>query len=258
LALERTLQGMAASFYQPMPPDSNPAGTQLQLIGDGSQYALGDGVLDDPLLDEDLDEVLETLLQPRRMGPAGGTQGQGSGFAQPAGAPGWSPAKPTVTAAAPPLATTGERSCWGAVLMGSNERCTPSFEIGKGHFKNKYCPNCRTAGVPLPASGVRALASSQHDEWTNDMHLGLWSENRYGGQARTALSPFPCPVPRPAGPSESTAQHFAALAHRRFAPTCCPLCVPPNTATTPQAALLATLHPPTLQPPPCRCYTTVW
>jgi hypothetical protein len=139
---------------------------------------------DDPLLEEDLDEVLETLLRPQRGGLAGFTPGQNSGLGPPPVRA--SSAKPPIAAAALPLATTGERSCWGAVLMGSNERCTPSFEIGKGHFKNKFCPNCRTAGVPLPASRVRAIASSQHDEWANDMHLGLWSENRDGGLVRAA------------------------------------------------------------------------
>lgn len=249
---------MAAARHLQMPSAASPADT----MGESGASALADGMLDDQLLEEDLDEVLQTLLQPRRGGSAGGTQGSGLEL-PPAGAPGWSSAKPTIAAAAPPLVTTGERSCWGAVLMGSNERCTPSFEIGKGHFKNKFCPNCRTAGVPLPASRVRAIASSQHREWANDMHLGLWSENRDGGQARAAPSPFRCPVPRPSAQREHSSPPRIAGATACLTTTGRPLRVARDSATTAELAPLpgASLPFPCSIGsllPPFRSCTTVW
>ena len=33
--------------------------------------------------------------------------------------------------------------CWGALLTGGN-LCTPGFQIGRLHFKNKYCDNVIT------------------------------------------------------------------------------------------------------------------
>jgi len=38
--------------------------------------------------------------------------------------------------------------CWGAELHYEGpHKCTPGFRPGRGHFKNKFCPNCCSEGV---------------------------------------------------------------------------------------------------------------
>ena len=46
--------------------------------------------------------------------------------------------------------------CWGSLVSGTIERCTPGFSAGINHFKNKFCPNCR-ASIVVPVDYIRAL-----------------------------------------------------------------------------------------------------
>ena len=46
--------------------------------------------------------------------------------------------------------------CWGAELSGG-QVCTPDFQQGNGHFKNKFCAKCREHGITIAADRVCVL-----------------------------------------------------------------------------------------------------
>ena len=68
--------------------------------------------------------------------------------------------------------------CWGAMLCGTNERCTPGFTAGGNHFKNKFCAACRTL-VVVPAARVRALTPELGATLSvsTKMGAGFWKES---------------------------------------------------------------------------------
>ena len=68
-------------------------------------------------------------------------------------------------------------ACWGGLLSGSDASCTPGFVSGKGHFKNHFCGCCRSLGLQVPLERIRALSSSQHEQFENVGGRGLWSES---------------------------------------------------------------------------------
>lgn len=75
----------------------------------------------------------------------------------------------------PPKSELTEASCWGAHLKGSVATCTPDFTHGKGHFKNKLCPNCRREGVILPSERVKAVPLQLREKYKNSSGLGFWT-----------------------------------------------------------------------------------
>ena len=74
--------------------------------------------------------------------------------------------------------------CWGAVLSGTHAKCTPGFQIGAGHFKNKFCGRC-TRGVEVPLSRVRACTTELAAALSvsSKQQPGFWkaSPAAYGG-----------------------------------------------------------------------------
>ena len=71
-----------------------------------------------------------------------------------------------------------QNMCWGRLLSANNTVCTPDYVVGRGHFKNKFCPTCRACGFSVPASRLRALHTSHHEAFQNGMGSGLWTEHK--------------------------------------------------------------------------------
>mmetsp|Transcript_60847 Transcript_60847/g.166789 ORF Transcript_60847/g.166789 Transcript_60847/m.166789 type:complete len:706 (+) Transcript_60847:52-2169(+) len=69
--------------------------------------------------------------------------------------------------------------CWGAQLMGNATQCTPEFEGGSNHFKNKFCQTC-IRGIGLPVSRIRALSPEIELEFTNKKSAGFWKSAPIG------------------------------------------------------------------------------
>ena len=67
------------------------------------------------------------------------------------------------------------QSCWGHNLRGSGG-CTPGFQAGKGHFKNKFCTNCQ-ALIVLPVERVCAAGGG---DMGNQRSEGFWNEGAHG------------------------------------------------------------------------------
>jgi len=124
---------------------------ELQSIGQGDPFALGGPMaIDDPLFDETwFPDVLSTLLPQSLRGPAGGAGSEYNAaptvHSLESGAPGerWAGGAGSEYHAAPAVhslesGTTGEHRCWGAVLVGTNERCTPQFDVGKATSKTSF------------------------------------------------------------------------------------------------------------------------
>ena len=69
----------------------------------------------------------------------------------------------------------GLLGCWGQNLRGSGG-CTPGFQAGKGHFKNKFCKNCQ-ALIVLP---VERVCAAGHGDTGNKRSEGFWNEGAHG------------------------------------------------------------------------------
>jgi len=78
-------------------------------------------------------------------------------------------------------AAAAQQCCWGQLLSATSSRCTPGFTAGRGHFKNKFCPTCRSAGFHVPVSRLRALTATQTELYQNGMGSGLWTDHRDTG-----------------------------------------------------------------------------
>jgi len=78
--------------------------------------------------------------------------------------------------------------CWGAIAKGDEGGCTPGFEAGRNHFKNKFCGKCRDQGLELPAWRVRALTDEMKILYsTNVTSMGFWKSAPHslgGGEFR--------------------------------------------------------------------------
>lgn len=87
--------------------------------------------------------------------------------------------------------------CWGGVLKGSSDMCTPGFTSGKAHFKNKFCKACRE-GIVVPATRVRALTPEMQQLYNNSLRAGFWkhaSPAIGGGEVRIANNTITCDGP---------------------------------------------------------------
>ena len=56
---------------------------------------------------------------------------------------------------------TLNHACWGQ-LRGDNSKCTPAFSGGTAHFKNKFCPACKTGCFEIPTTHIRAATLMEH------------------------------------------------------------------------------------------------
>ena len=52
--------------------------------------------------------------------------------------------------------------------------CTEGFTVGKSHFKNKFCAECRKGGVEISAERVRVVPA--WSSLVNDNKQGLWNQ----------------------------------------------------------------------------------
>ena len=77
----------------------------------------------------------------------------------------------------------GESTCWGALIKGDARDCTPGFVLGKAHFKNKVCSNCRSDGILVSASRLR-ICCGDPSMLQNQLNAGLWSRNQHAGLYR--------------------------------------------------------------------------
>jgi len=88
--------------------------------------------------------------------------------------------------------------CWGGALKGDTSKCTPGFESGKAHFKNKFCAKCRE-GIEVPAARVRALTPELRALYNNTLSSGFWkraSPSIGGGEVRIANNTITCDGPQ--------------------------------------------------------------
>jgi len=94
----------------------------------------------------------------------------------------------------PPTCET--TSCWGALLTGGAQ-CTPGFELGKLHFKNKYCDNCRES-ILVPIEQIRALTPELMAGVSNRRSEGFWNvapASMGGGMYRIVNNTATCTGP---------------------------------------------------------------
>ena len=89
--------------------------------------------------------------------------------------------------------------CWGAQLLGNSSQCTPGFTGGTGHFKWKFCPQCRK-GISVPAAKIRALTPELHQELVNYVRMGFWNSSPpqlgLSGEYRIVNNTMDCAGPR--------------------------------------------------------------
>ena len=73
----------------------------------------------------------------------------------------------------------GGGGCWGPLIGCPASPCTVGFvkPVNPGHFKNKFCPNCRAHGLRLPAERVRALTPALVQQLKNAKGEGLWTSD---------------------------------------------------------------------------------
>ena len=100
-------------------------------------------------------------------------------------------------AAEEPEDTTSLNTCWGGVLKDDWSECDPSFVSGKAHFKNKFCPMCRS-GIAIPSSRVRALTPELKSKFSNSLRSGFWNDapkSVGGGEIRIVNNTITCDGP---------------------------------------------------------------
>ena len=65
-----------------------------------------------------------------------------------------------------------ERLCWGTLLTG--RQCTPGWKSGTGHFKNHFCPSCKSIGVFVDPSLAKVLPADEVSSFANPSSHGIW------------------------------------------------------------------------------------
>jgi len=98
---------------------------------------------------------------------------------------------------AEPDAKTGNDRCWGAILRGDTEgkHCAPDFQMGKHHFKTKFCRTCSEEGILVTADRCRIVQTSAPAE--NGTTLGFWkiAPNHRGARYRLINQTAKCTKP---------------------------------------------------------------
>lgn len=79
--------------------------------------------------------------------------------------------------------------CWGAQLTGNLGNCTPGYQRGSKHQKNKFCSSCRRC-LSFPVERVCALRPELHGEFVNSWGSGVWaqSQGKYGSMKFRVLN----------------------------------------------------------------------
>ena len=88
-------------------------------------------------------------------------------------------------------------TCWGGILKNDGGCCTPGFTIGKKHFKDKFCADCRE-GFDLPLANVRALTTDLQPCFSNPHTAGFWgtaAASVGGGEVRLINQTKTCDGP---------------------------------------------------------------
>ena len=85
--------------------------------------------------------------------------------------------------------------CWGALLVHNSSSCTPGYQRGSKHQKNKFCDNCRKY-IVIPAERVRALDPSDHHDFANSWAGGVWARHASGFGYRVINHTALCHGPR--------------------------------------------------------------
>ena len=66
-------------------------------------------------------------------------------------------------------------SCWSSQFCGASHPCTPGFEAGLGHFKNKFCERCRRDGILIGAERVVLMTPILRDRFANSNGHNVWT-----------------------------------------------------------------------------------
>ena len=89
--------------------------------------------------------------------------------------------------------------CWGGLMSGSPEGCTPGFVPTSSHFKSKLCPQCKHNGITVPLSRIKPLMREhavQNAAVANAHSSGLWSRMGDGQEARMVNHTAKCSGPQ--------------------------------------------------------------
>ena len=68
-------------------------------------------------------------------------------------------------------------TCWGAQASGLSTHCTPGFVPNKNHFQYKFCAECRSKGIHVPADRIRMIHDDGRGSFKNSKRAGFWSED---------------------------------------------------------------------------------
>lgn len=71
------------------------------------------------------------------------------------------------------LDSMSDSGCWGMHLSG--DECTPGFQVGQGHFKNKFCAHCRQHGFSIAATRVCTVTPALRERFKNTNGRSVWT-----------------------------------------------------------------------------------
>ena len=131
--------------------------------------------------------------------------------------------------------------CWGGLMSGSPEGCTPGFVPKSSHFKSKLCPQCKHNGITVPMSRIKPLLREhavQNAAVANAHSSGLWSRMGDGQEARMVNHTAKC-----SGPSLLIYRHPRPPEERATWPTLPDGWVEPGALSMRLALALGTLRP---------------
>lgn len=66
--------------------------------------------------------------------------------------------------------------CWGRQLCGEDHICSPGFLAGHGHFKNKFCDQCRSDGILISSDRICLARKALHDHFNNSNGRTIWTK----------------------------------------------------------------------------------
>ena len=95
--------------------------------------------------------------------------------------------------------SNASRLCWGGLISGLPEGCTPGFVPQSNHFKNKLCPQCKRNGIMVPTDRIKPLtepAMKNAAAKSNAHSSGLWSRTGDGQEARIVNHTAKCSGPQ--------------------------------------------------------------
>ena len=99
------------------------------------------------------------------------------------------PPSGTIVNAATAASFSHRCECWGSAVSGAP--CTPSFVLGEGHFKNKFCPRCRSDGIDVEVRRLCILTPALGDAFSNSNGRAVYTDD-----ARLVNQTIKCSGPR--------------------------------------------------------------